>query len=110
MKTMSFAPFTQSPSFPQVRGSMPSAELAEYLDWIKEHGFYDLSDMPQNLDGLQRLLESHQHDVSVSALAQSIQYGDDVGYTEVQYDPQTGVELPVDDTYGILDFLADCAF
>tara|TARA_B100000282_G_C31566729_1_gene414697 strand:+ start:207 stop:539 length:333 start_codon:yes stop_codon:yes gene_type:complete len=109
MKTMSFAPFTQSPSFPQVRGSMPSAELADYLEWIKEHGFYDTSDMPQNLDGLQRLLESHQHDVSVSALAQRIQYGDDVGYTEVQYDPDTGVELPVDDTYGILDFLADCA-
>ena len=88
---------------------MPSAELAEYLHWIKE-AFYDWSDMPQNLDGLQRLLEDHQHSESVSAMAHSIQRGDDLGYTEVQYDPQTGVELPVDDTYGILDFLADCAF
>ena len=89
---------------------MPAAELAEYLEWIKEYGFYDTSDMPQNLDGLQRLLEDHQHGESVSALAHSIQRGDNLGYTEVQYDAETGQELPVDDTYGILDFLADCAF
>lgn len=107
MKTFDFAPFTQSPSFPQVRGSMPSAELAEYLGWVKE-AFYDTSDMPQNLDSLQRELEDYQHDESVSALAIAIQRGDDLGFTEVQFDPETGRELAIDDVFAIIDFLADC--
>ena len=107
MKTFDFAPFTQSPSFPFVRGSMPAAELAEYIQWVKD-AFYDWSDMPQNLDGLQRELEDHQHGESVSALAHSIQRGDDVGFTEVQFDPETGRELSVDDVFGIVEFLADC--
>lgn len=108
MKTMSFAPFTQSPSFPFVRGSMSSAELAEYLQWVKDAFYCPFDDMPQNLDGLQRELENHQHGESVSALAHSIQHGDDVGFTEVQFDPETGRELSIDEAFALNDFLADC--
>ena len=56
------------------------------------------------------IFESFQRQEANEALAADFVEGRAVGYSEVRYNPETGEEVPVDDTYGILDYIADCAF
>ena len=56
------------------------------------------------------IFESFQRQEANEALATDFVEGRAVGYSEVRYNPETGEEVSVDDTYGILDYIADCAF
>lgn len=56
------------------------------------------------------IFESFQRQEANEALATDFVEGRAVGFSEVRYNPETGEEVSVDDTYGILDYIADCAF
>ena len=90
------------------RHNLDTTDIMEMMDWITEHlelvnELYDPSDYTD-------VFESFQRQESNQALATEFLEGRAVGYSEVHYNPETGEEVSVDDTYGMIDFLADCAF
>ena len=90
------------------RHNLDTTEIMEIMDWIVEHlelvdELYDSSDYTE-------VFESFQRQEANQALATEFLEGRAVGYSEVHYNAETGEEVSVDDTYGMIDFLADCAF
>jgi hypothetical protein len=90
------------------RHNLDTTEIMSMMGWITEHvelinELYDSSDYTE-------VFESFQRQESNQALATEFLEGRAVGYSEVRYNPETGEEVSVDDTYGILDYIADCAF
>ena len=90
------------------RHNLDTTDIMEMIGWITEHlelvnELYDSSDYTD-------VFESFQRQESNQALATEFLEGRAVGYSEVRYNPETGEEVSVDDTYGMIDFLADCAF
>ena len=90
------------------RHNLDTTDIIGMMDWIRDHlmdvnELYDPSDYTE-------VFESFQRQESNQALATEFLEGRAVGYSEVRYNPETGEEVSVDDTYGILDYIADCAF
>jgi len=90
------------------RYNLDTKEVLELSNWIRENverinELFDPSDFIETF-------ESFQRQESNEALATEFINGRATGFTEVRYNAETGEELPVDDTYGMSDFLADCAF
>ena len=76
------------------RYNLDTIDIMAMMDWIQDHlefvdELYDPSDYTETFESFQRQ-ESNQ------ALAQDFMNGNAVGYTEVQYDPETGCETPID--------------
>ena len=88
------------------RHNLSTQEILDMSNWIAENveliaELYDPTDYIETF-------ESFQRQEANTALATDFLAGRAVGYTEVHYNPETGEEVSVDNTYGILDFLADC--
>ena len=90
------------------RHNLTTTEIMEMMDWIEDH-LMDVNELYNPADYTETF-ESFQRQESNQALATEFLEGRAVGYSEVHYNAETGEEVSVDDTYGILDFLADCAF
>lgn len=90
------------------RHNLDTTDIMEMMGWITEH--LELVDELFDPSDYTEVFESFQRQEANQALATEFLEGRAIGYTEVRYNPETGEEVSVDDTYGILDFLADCAF
>ena len=90
------------------RHNLTTTEIMEMMDWIEDH-LMDVNELYNPADYTETF-ESFQRQESNQALATEFLEGRAVGYSEVHYNAETGEEVSVDDTYGILDYIADCAF
>ena len=88
------------------RHNLSTQEILDMSTWIADR-IEVIRDLWGPSDYIETF-ESFQRQEANTALATDFLAGRAVGYSEVHYNPETGEEVSVDDTYGILDFLADC--